>query len=175
MSEVESTAGSLTPRQALFVQEYLVDRNATRAAIRAGYSEATAYSIGHENLSKPDIAAAIDKAAGERSIRTQITADYVLGVIHETVERCRQVHPVLDREGKQVFVTTPNGEVVPAFTFDSKAVLKGGELLARHLGMLKDKIEHSGGIETRNREMTDEQLAAAIAAKQAELERHAGG
>lgn len=49
----------LTPKEALFVKEYLVDKNATRAAIAAGYSEKTAYSIGHELLSKPAVAAAI--------------------------------------------------------------------------------------------------------------------
>ncbi len=50
---------SLTAKQAQFVAEYLVDRNATAAAIRAGYSQKTAYSIGSENLSKPEIALAI--------------------------------------------------------------------------------------------------------------------
>lgn len=68
----------LTAKQARFVEEYLVDLNATQAAIRAGYSEKTAYSVGHENLSKPDIAEAIAQAKSERSQRTQITADRVL-------------------------------------------------------------------------------------------------
>lgn len=68
----------LTPKQARFVEEYLVDLNATQAAIRAGYSEATAYSIGHENLSKPEIVEAIAAAQAERSKRTEITADQVL-------------------------------------------------------------------------------------------------
>jgi len=68
----------LTPKQALFVQEYLVDLNATQAAIRAGYSETTAHSIGHENLSKPEIVAAIAAAQEERSKRTEITQDMVL-------------------------------------------------------------------------------------------------
>ena len=45
----------LTAKQERFVQEYLVDLNATQAAIRAGYSRKTAYSIGEENLKKPDI------------------------------------------------------------------------------------------------------------------------
>lgn len=69
---------SLTPKQAQFVREYLVDLNATQAAIRAGYSSATAGSVGHENLNKPEIAEAIAKAQGERAERTEITADMVL-------------------------------------------------------------------------------------------------
>ncbi len=58
---------NLTAKQRRFVEEYLVDHNATQAAIRAGYSEKTAYSIGHENLKKPEIAAAI--AAGQARLR----------------------------------------------------------------------------------------------------------
>lgn len=69
---------SLTPKQALFVQEYLVDLNATQAAIRAGYSQDTARAIGCENLTKPDIADAIASAQAERSARTEITQDMVL-------------------------------------------------------------------------------------------------
>lgn len=68
----------LTPKQARFVEEYLIDLNATQAAIRAGYSEKTAYSIGQENLNKPEIAAAIAAAQAERSQRTKIDADWVL-------------------------------------------------------------------------------------------------
>ena len=69
---------SLTPKQARFVEEYLVDLNATQAAIRAGYSEKTAKSVGHENLTKPDIQAAIAKAMEARSERLKIDADWVL-------------------------------------------------------------------------------------------------
>ena len=69
---------TLTDRQQRFVEEYLTDLNATQAAIRAGYSEDTARAIGCENLTKPDIAAAIEAAMAERSKRVQITADEVL-------------------------------------------------------------------------------------------------
>lgn len=51
----------LTPKQKIFVAEYCVDKNATQAAIRAGYSKKTAGSIGDENLTKPEIAQAIEK------------------------------------------------------------------------------------------------------------------
>lgn len=68
----------LTAKQAAFVREYLIDMNATQAAIRAGYSERTAEKIGSENLRKPDIKAAVDAALAERSERTKINADWVL-------------------------------------------------------------------------------------------------
>jgi phage terminase small subunit len=60
----------LTAKQEMFVREYLVDLNATQAAIRAGYSTATAKDIGCENLAKPNIRARIDEALAERSKRT---------------------------------------------------------------------------------------------------------
>lgn len=71
-------SAELTPKQSAFVQEYLIDLNATQAAIRAGYSEDTARSIGNENLTKPNIAAAIEEAQQERLKRTHISQDRVL-------------------------------------------------------------------------------------------------
>ena len=68
----------LTPKQERFVQEYLIDLNAAQAAIRAGYSAKTARVIGHENLKKPDIAAAIEKARAERAERAKLTGDMVV-------------------------------------------------------------------------------------------------
>lgn len=123
----------LTPKQALFVKEYLVDLNATQAAIRAGYSEKTAYSIGEENLRKPDIALAIQEASKERAAKVDITAEYVLQTIKNTIERCAQAEPVLDRDG------VPTGE----YRFDSTAVLKGSELLGKYLKLFTEKVETS--------------------------------
>ncbi len=68
----------MTKKQKRFVEEYLVDLNATQAAIRAGYKPGTAYSIGSENLKKPEIKAAIDKAMAERSRRTGVNQDRIL-------------------------------------------------------------------------------------------------
>lgn len=68
----------MTPKQERFVQEYLIDLNKTQAAIRAGYSEKMAYSIGEENTRKPEIAAAIQAAMDKRAQRTAVTADRVL-------------------------------------------------------------------------------------------------
>ena len=68
-------AGKMTPKMQKFVDEYLVDLNATQAAIRAGYSKKTAYSIGVSNLKKPEIQAAIQKSAAEK---LEITRERVL-------------------------------------------------------------------------------------------------
>ena len=74
---------ALTQKQRLFVDEYLIDLNATQAAIRAGYSKKTAGQIGDENLKKPQIAQAIKVAMDSRSKRAQINADYVLNRLVE--------------------------------------------------------------------------------------------
>ena len=68
----------LTPKQARFVQEYLMDVNATQAAIRAGYSAKTARSVGAENLTKPDIQAALATERQRLAATLQITPERVL-------------------------------------------------------------------------------------------------
>lgn len=69
---------SLSPKQKRFVAEYLIDSNATQAAIRAGYSPKTAYSIGAENLKKPEIAAAVEAGFGKLVDRLEITAESLI-------------------------------------------------------------------------------------------------
>ena len=68
----------LTPKQQRFIEEYLVDLNATQAAIRAGYKAKTARQAGAENLTKPDIREEIRKRRKAQRKRTRITADKVL-------------------------------------------------------------------------------------------------
>src|SRR4051812_9638179 len=75
---VSLKSSRLTAKQQRFVEEYLVDLNATQAAIRAGYSEKTAYKIGAENLRKPQIQEAVAQARGKLSKQTQITSERVL-------------------------------------------------------------------------------------------------
>lgn len=69
---------NLTDKQKKFCEEYLVDLNATQAAIRAGYKSPNAYQIGAENLRKPQIQQFLHEKMQERSKRTEITADFVL-------------------------------------------------------------------------------------------------
>lgn len=68
----------LTAKQQRFVAEYLVDLNATQAAIRAGYSQNAARAIGSENLTKPDIQAAIQEERDKLARKTEITQERVL-------------------------------------------------------------------------------------------------
>jgi phage terminase small subunit len=85
-------------KQERFVEEFLIDLNATQAAIRAGYSEKTAKSQGQRLLTNVDIAAAFARAQGRkgaraqghRTERTNITQGYVLEGIFAAMERCKQ-------------------------------------------------------------------------------------
>lgn len=69
---------ALTAKQEKFVQEYLIDLNATQAAIRAGYSPASAEAIGYENLNKPQIRARIDARMAELSRRTGVNQERII-------------------------------------------------------------------------------------------------
>lgn len=109
----------MTAKQQLFVTEYLIDFNATAAAIRAGYSGNSATIIGHENLRKPNIQEAITEARNARSERVEWTADEIL------------------RDLKTI--------ATDRFT-EVQHRLKAYELGGRHLGMFKDKLEHSGSL-----------------------------
>lgn len=126
----------LTDKQAAFVRQYLVDLNATQAAIRAGYSERTASRIGPQLLGKNCVREAIEKAQAKRARRVEVTQDYVLSNLVEVVERTMQRAPVLDRKGEQV--TDEEGRAV--WTFDAKGANRALELLGKHLGIFTDKI-----------------------------------
>jgi phage terminase small subunit len=78
MSNSAGPGSSLSAKQARFVEEYLIDLNATQAAIRAGYSEKGATVRGSELLANRKVADAIAAAQGKRSKRTEITQDRVL-------------------------------------------------------------------------------------------------
>lgn len=123
----------LTPKKELFAKEYLVDLNGTQAAIRAGYSEKTANEQASRLLADVSVQKLIQYGVKERAAKVDISAEYVLQTIKNTIERCAQAEPVLDREG------VPTGE----YKFDSTAVLKGSELLGKYLKLFTDKTEIS--------------------------------
>jgi phage terminase small subunit len=180
---------ALTDKQRRFVDEYLVDLNATQAAIRAGYSEKTARAIACENLTKPDIEAAIAEAMEQRERRTQITQDRVLqelarvaffdirrlykpdgGMLapHELDDDSAAVMSSL--EVLEEFEGHGEDRVQIGYTKKAKVFDKMSALTLamRHLGMLKEKVEVTGKdgsplIPTNPTEMTDEQLAAIAA------------
>jgi len=80
---------TLTPKQLRWIDEYLVDGNATAAAIRAGYSERSARSIAHENMTKPDIQAVLTERRGVVAERLQITQEGVVQGLLEAVDLAR--------------------------------------------------------------------------------------
>ena len=135
---------SLTAKQDRFAEEYMVDLNATQAAIRAGYSKKTAYSIGHENLKKPEIQDRITELRKELSGATRITVEGVVGRLDEVAQRCMQAHPVLDSKGEQVYVDTPDGELAPAYTFQATGANRALELIGKHVGAFTERVEHTG-------------------------------
>lgn len=135
---------ALNEQQTLFANEYVKDYNALQAYIRAGYSENGAGQSAHTLLKNPEVAALVKQLHDEKLLKLAGDQDYVLKTIVDTVERCKQVAPVRDRKGEQVYVETPEGEILPAFMFDSKGVLKGAELLAKYHKMLTDKLEATG-------------------------------
>lgn len=124
----------LTDRRKHFVDVLLTGVSAAEAARQAGYSQKTANAQAPELLAQPCVQEYLQQRIADRARRTEITQDYVLTTIRDTVERCRQAEPVLDREGN------PTGE----YKFEAHAVLKGCELLGKHLAMWTDKHELNG-------------------------------
>lgn len=184
----------LTPKQQAFVNEYLIDLNATQAAIRAGYSQKTANRIATENLSKPVIQAEIQKAIKEREKRTEINQDFVLRelfaianangvdfvhVVEEPIivngsyvmnpdtgelkkHEVVKITPTdkLPKEKQKAISNikeTRNG--IEVNTHDKVRAL---ELLGKHLGMFKEKVEVSGHINNPYEGLTTAELKKLI-------------
>ncbi len=163
----------LTPKQAQFVAEYLIDLNATQAAIRAGYSAKNADKIGSQLLGKTRVGAEIAAAMKAREQRTHITQDRVLqelariaffdirklynddGTLKSPAELDDDAAAVLSgvdvvEQQSQAVDEEGNVRSTPLFTKKAKVFDKGAALTLamRHLGMLTDKVEHSGEIKT---------------------------
>lgn len=120
----------LTPKQQRFVEEYLVDLNATQAAIRAGYSAKTANRVASENLSKPDIAAAIQAQRVKLAERTMRTAADVMADIGRV--RASAMQTIVDpQSGAEVMISY-------------KDAIKALELEGKHLGAFVDRVELTG-------------------------------
>lgn len=131
---------ALSPKHQRFVAEYLVDLNATQAAIRAGYSAKTARQQGARLLSNASISAALREANEKRQRKVELSAEYVLSNLMEVTERCMQRAPVMARvDGEMVQVVDEEGRHV--WQFDSKGANTALGLLGKHLKLFTDKIE----------------------------------
>lgn len=155
----------LNERQKQFCDEYLIDLNATQAAIRAGYKEKTAYSMGQRLLKNVEIQREIQKKKDKRSERTEITQDMVLRELAaiafaDATDYVQVVQkPYLTEDGEEVFLPdvaiTETNELT---AIQKKAIVgikqgkngielklndktKALELLGKHLGMFTDKVE----------------------------------
>jgi phage terminase small subunit len=131
-----STGSRLTIMQQKFAVEYLVDKNATEAAIRAGYSPLTATVQASRLMTLPYIKEYIQTKLKQLENRTMITAEKVISNIEMVGNRCMKIEPVFDEAGNQI------GE----FRFDAANALRAQELLGRHLELFTDKVKQSGEV-----------------------------
>lgn len=121
----------MTPKQVRFVQEYLIDSNATQAAIRAGYSKKTAHVIGHENLNKPEISEALKKAQTKIAERCELSAEKVLRDLEEarvgarSAEQFSSVIRAIELQAKALKEANPFAEQAQKHEIE----LKGGDSL----------------------------------------------
>jgi phage terminase small subunit len=155
----------LTDKQQRFVEEYLIDLNATQAAIRAGYSEESARSIGSENLTKPDIQSAIAEARAKLTEAAQITQERVLREYAKLA--FLDIRKAFDEDGNLKSIHEIDDDTAAAISgieIDVKSTELDGDALntsrihklklsdkkaaldsiGRHLGMFTDKTELTG-------------------------------
>ena len=122
----------LTDKQEMFCKEYIIDLNATQAAIRAGYSEKTANEQGCQNLAKLNIQERIAELKEDREKRLVIDADWVLQQAVKVHMMCMQAEPVI-----------VGGEPTGEYKFDSSGANKALELVGKHVNIQawKEKTE----------------------------------
>ena len=125
----------LTRKMELFCQEYIVDYNGTKAAIRAGYEERSARSTASKLLAKSNVRSRVRELQAEQVERMAATQDFVVQQLIETYQKCCEPTPVMVWDNNE-------REYVPkgTYEFDSKGATKALELLGRHLGMFTDHV-----------------------------------
>lgn len=128
----------MNAKQKKFCDEYLIDCNATQAAIRAGYSPKTAKSIGQENLTKPDLKAYIDEQLeilhNERTADAQEVLEYLTAVM-----RGQHTEQTLQLIGEGV-------QTITDIDVSAKERLKAAELIGKRYGMFKDGLNVGGAV-----------------------------
>lgn len=167
----------MTPKQARFVAEYLIDLNATQAAIRAGYSKRTANEQGSRLLTNVSVKAAIAQAQEKRARRTEITQDRVLeelakigfSDVRKAVNwKANVVGMVEGEDGEHRLAVTNEVCLIDSDKIDDETAAAVAEIsqnaqgglkvklhdklgaltqIGRHLGMFKDKLEVSSPVE----------------------------
>ena len=158
----ETLTQPLTLKQQRFVDEYLIDGNATQAAIRAGYSEKAAAEIAYENLRKPQISLAIEQAFKALQAKSGVTPEQVVKELariafadmgefatwepnglrlRDSGELTPDVLAAVAEVGETV------GEKTNTLRFKLHDKVKALALLGKHLGMFADRVEHSGRVE----------------------------
>lgn len=149
----------LTEKQKRFVEEYLVDLNATQAAIRAGYSEKTAQEQSSRLLSNVMVQEAVQKAVADRSARTEITQDAVLRELAAigfsratdfakiTANGCVKLTPtvLLSDEQQRAVASIKEGKYGVELRLHDK--LGALQLIGRHIGMFTGKEEQKDEVE----------------------------
>ena len=164
---------ALTPKQKRFVEEYLVDLNATAAARRAGYSAKTADRIGPELLGKTCVSQAIQAAMQEREKRTEITQDMVL---RETAKLAFfDIRKMFDKDGKPLDISMLDDDTAAALVgldvqdisdkegnyvgfikkYKMADKIKALELLGKHTGAFEKKDTQTAALETAVRALAD--------------------
>jgi phage terminase small subunit len=156
----------LTPKQALFVQEYATDCNATQAAIRAGYSVKTAYSLGQRLLKNAEVAASLSKHQERRLADLEITNERILreaaaiafGTIENFITFTSDGEPRIDlsqatSEQRAVLAEVQVEDFTEGRGEDKRDVrrvkikpydkLRALEILMKHRGLLNEKMEHT--------------------------------
>lgn len=170
MSTATKPDKKLTPKQDMFCLEYLIDLNATQAAIRAGYSKKTAYSIGQENLNKPEISARIQELKQIRVLRAEKSADDVIKELecvgfsrlgdvmswNESGMAFTKNSDTLDDDAMAAIESVKVTEIVSK-TEDGNDMLRTEiklhakmpalKELAKHHGICNDTVEHTGSVD----------------------------
>lgn len=142
--------GPLNKRQQLFVENYLIDLNGAQAAIRAGYSKAAAKEMASRLLTYANVKKAVDEAMEERMEKVKITAEEVLDDLLELKDMC------MARKNVSRTIMIKSGESEPPVpveiegkVFEPNAARGALDLVGKHLGMWKDKLEVTGDLEMR--------------------------
>lgn len=161
----------MTEKNKRFIEEFLIDLNGTQAAIRAGYSAKTANEQAARLLANVSIQQEISKAMAERSRRTGINQDRVLQELAKIA--LVNTKDVIDFEDASVLATASEDDLAAIASVKVKTIpgksgelgierevklydkLRALEMLGKHLGMFREKIEVSGELETEKTKLDD--------------------